>query len=155
MIGVNLHQVVRGAITALHPDVPATIYRNLGTVAGPGGRMLPVYAEGEAIQAQAQSEGPTTLFHANQVGMEEVGRRFYLNSPVGAKTRYASNIRTLARGGDVFQTGGDWFTGEWWLITALIEDFTRSGWVNVRATLQEIPPDFTASPWWDISLGVK
>ena len=147
--GVNLHNVVRGAINMLHPDINATLYQATGQTTVTGGNVKSIYAPGCAVKAQAQSEGPTTLFHADRVGQEEVNRKFYLFSNPELDSRVAGIIRPLARGGDMFQIDAaeNWYASTWWLVEATIEDFTRSGWVNVRATLQVNPPDFSASDW--------
>lgn len=147
--GINLHSVVRGVINMLHPDINATLYQATGQTTAGGGNVKSIYAPGRAIKAQAQSEGTTALFHADRVGSEELVRKFYLFSDPELDARVAGIIRPLSRGGDMFQIDATetWFADTWWLVEATIEDFTRSGWVNVRATLQVNPPDFSASDW--------
>lgn len=147
--GVNLHKVVRSAVNFLHPDVRATLYRSTGQVVIEGGQPKSTYAEGAAIIAQMQSEGPTTLNHIDRVGQEEVYRKFYLSSSSDMQTRVAGIIRPLTRGGDMFQIdpSESWFAGTWWLVEATSEDFTRSGWANVRAVMQVNAPDFSHSAW--------
>jgi hypothetical protein len=142
-MGLNLHSVVRGAIGALHPEVAATLYRSTGRVTTGDGGVKSVYAPGICVNAQMQTESPTALAHADRVGMEEVSRKFYLFSDSGLETRVAGVVRPLARGGDMLRLED----GTWWLANALIEDFTRSGWACVRATLQVNPPDFSHSEW--------
>lgn len=148
-MAVNLDAVVRGAITALHPDITATLYQVTGQVVVAGGQPKSIYAPGRTIRAQMQSEGTTALSHADRVGWEETNRKFYLLSPPELGKRVAGIIRPLARGGDMFQISEScpWFTGTWWLVDATIEDFTLSGWANVRATMQVRGPDFSASDW--------
>jgi hypothetical protein len=36
----------------------------------------------------------------------------------------------------------------WWLVDAVLKDFTRSGWCSVRATVQVKATDFSYSDWW-------
>jgi len=142
--GINLHQIVRGTTASLHPDVPATLHRSTGQTTGGGGQVKATYGEGRPIIVQAQSEKPSELYHSNNVGQENVSRKFYLNSGPSMAELTTGIIREVGRNGDMFQisAGADWFAGTWWLVTALIEDFSRSGWVAVRATLQLNPPDF-------------
>lgn len=142
--GVNLHAVVRGAINSLHPDVSATLYQSTGQTTDNSGQAKTKYAEGVAIKAQMQSEGTTALFHADRVGQEEVSRKFYLFSVPDLKARVAGIVRPLSRGGDMFRLEDE----TWWLVDGIIEDFTRSGWANVRATMQVNEPDFSYSDWW-------
>ena len=148
--GVNLHGMVRGAINHLHPDTEVTLYRTTGQAVIVGGQPKSIYAEGLPLKAQAQSEGATALFHADKIGQEEITRKFYLFAAPELDLRIAGIIRPLSRGGDMLQIapGENWFAGTWWLVDATIEDFTRSGWASVRATLQINPPDFTHSEWW-------
>ena len=143
-LGINLHGVVRSAITALHPDITATLYQSTGQTTGPNGSVKSIYAPGVPIKAQMQSEGATTLYHADRVGMEEVNRKFYLFSTPELDKRIAGIVRPLSRGGDVFQLEDQ----TWWLVDAILEDFTHAGWASVRATLQVIAPDFSNSEWY-------
>lgn len=149
-LGINLHGIVRGAVNHLHPDVKVILYRTTGQVVVTGGQPKPIYAEGINIKAQMQSEGTTALFHADKIGQEEIMRKFYLFASPELDMRVAGIIRPLSRGGDMFQIDPteNWFAGTWWLVDATIEDFTRSGWANVRATLQVNPPDFSNSDWY-------
>jgi hypothetical protein len=142
--GLNLHALTRGAISALHPDTPATLYRSTGQVTEEDGGVKSVYAPGMAINAQVQSEGPTVLAHADRVGMENVSRKLYLFTAPGLADKVAGIVRPLARGGDMLRLED----GSWWLVDAVIEDFSRSGWGCVRATLQVNPPDFSRSEWY-------
>lgn len=138
MTGINLHGVVRGAIETLHPSVAATLYRNTGQRTDASGRIRAAYAEGESVAVQMRSEGATSLFHTDKVGQEEVTRKLYLCSASGPRTRVAGIVRPLSRGGDMLQMAD----GTWWLVEGTLEDFSRSGWVCVRATLQVRGPDF-------------
>jgi len=175
-LGLNLHSLARGAISSVHPEVPATLYRAAGQVVGPGGEARPIYAPGEAISVQAQSEGPGVLAQVDRVGQEEVSRKLYLYSEPGQGRRVAGIVRPLSRGGDmIFMRPGQSPSPEsstilpvrrgnpkralrpptmvqaaawWWLVEAVIEDFSLSGWVSVRATLQVKAPDFSSSPWY-------
>jgi len=174
-LGLNLHSLVRGAINSVHPEVKATLYRAAGQVNGPGGEIKPIYAPGEAITVQVQSEGPSVLAQVDRVGQEEVSRKFYLFSEPGPSRRVAGIVRPLSRGGDMILLGpeapdpqvadqssgsatepgadttpagpGPGVTPGWWLVEAVIEDFSLSGWASVRATLQVKAPDFSYSPW--------
>lgn len=142
-LGINLHAIVNPVISGLHPDVSAMLYQSTGQSTGSGGQVKATYAAGIPIIAQPQSEKASELFHADKVGQENISRKFYLNSESNAESLVTGIIRPLGRNGDLFQIGStaDWFSGTWWLIDELIEDFSRSGWVAVRATLQANAPD--------------
>lgn len=143
MLGVNLHDVVRSAITALHPDETITLYQSTGQVIDREGVVKATYAEGQSVQAQIQSEGDAALYHADRAGMNTQTIKAYLyadrdSPPWGIQ-------RPFARNGDMFQR----WDGTWWLITAVSESFRGVGWVAIRGTLQEIPPDFSSSDWYE------
>ena len=148
--GLNLHALVRPVINALHPEVTATLYRSMGQKTGADGMIRSAYAPGVTVNAQMQSEGASALYHTDHVGMEEVVRKFYLFSPPELDLRVAGIVRPLSRGGDVFELEAPLGAGPtlttWWLVDAVLEDFTRTGggrqpgWVSVRATLQVTPP---------------
>ncbi len=146
--GINLHQIVRSAITTLHPDVAATLYQSTGQAATTGGQIKATYAPGRPIIVQAQSINPSELYHVDKVGQESASRKFWLNSPSSAAEITTGIVRPLGRNGDLFQidAGAEWFAGLWWLVDALIEDFSLSGWVSVNATLQVNPPDLSLVP---------
>lgn len=149
-MGLNLHNVVRGAINAVHPDITATLYQSVGQAVTGGGGLKSVYAPGIIIAAQMQSEGTFALYHAERTGLEETSRKFYLFSPAGLDSRIAGIVRPLSRGGDIFQLADQ----TWWLVEAVLEDFTRgaapngAGWASVRAVMQVNPPDFSHSRWY-------
>lgn len=153
MAGINLHAIVNPVIATLHPNHSATLYRSTGQK-NVKGVMQATYAEGESISCQIQSESAETLAHVNMVGQEEVSRRIYLFSTPGMSDRVASIVRPIARNGDFLQidTADPWYGGQWYLVHAIIEDFTvaGSGWSNVRATLQVKGPDFSHSSWFTV-----
>ena len=142
-LGINLHGIVNPIIAMLHPNIPATLYRSTGQK-NVRGTVKPTYAEGELIQVQVQSEGPTTLAHVNKVGQEEVTRKMYLFSDHGLTSRVAGIVRPETRGGDMLRLDDE----TWWLVLGPVEDFTRAGWECVRATMQVKGPDFSGSDWW-------
>jgi hypothetical protein len=136
MNSLNLHAMVRGAISALHPEVKATLYQSVGQIVLADGSIKSRYAPGQPISVQMQSEGAEALFHSDRVGMEEENRKFYLFSESAPDRRVAGLVRALSRGGDMLQLED----GSWWLVEAILEDFTLSGWASVRAVLQVNPP---------------
>lgn len=143
-LGINLHGIVRGAISSLHPDIAATLYQSTGQAGvSPGGSPLPVYAPGVGITAQKQSASPATLLHRDRVSETEQTYTFSLFSSPDPAKKVTGIYRPLSRGGDIFQLAD----GSWWLVDELLEDFSLSGWVSILATLQVIPPDFSNSDW--------
>lgn len=127
---INLHALVRGAVTALHPDEAVTLYQSTGQ-SNELGRIVPAYAEPQTVQAQIQSLSAEDLAHMEDASRTEISRKAYLFAPDAALPP-AGIVRPLARSGDMLQRAD----GTWWLVTGIIEDFTASGWVCVAITQQ-------------------
>lgn len=144
-MAINLHAIVNPVIAGLHPNYNGTIYRSDGQAANERGQLVPIYAEGEVIMMQLQSQSSDELYHADRVNMNDVIRHAYLYSASSTGSKPASLIRPFARNGDMIQHED----GTWWLVKELQEDFNKAGWVNVSIQLQVKAPDFSASPWWE------
>lgn len=137
---MNLHSLVRGAITTLHPDETVTLRQSIGQQ-NVRGRITPVYAPAQTVAAQIQSLGQNDLAQVEQTSSTKVDRKAYLYAPAPAMPPQGI-VRPLARNGDMLQRAD----GIWWLVTAMIEDFTASGWVCVGITQQVDGPDLSISP---------
>lgn len=136
---INLHAAVRSAITGLHPDEAVALRQSVGQQ-NVRGRITPVYAPEQTVQAQIQSLGQNDLAQAEQTSNTRVDRKAYLYAPNPALPPQGI-VRPLARNGDMLRRAD----GTWWLVTAMIEDFTASGWVCVGITQQVRGPDLSAS----------
>lgn len=132
MNGINLHNVVRGAVTAVHPDETLTLYRSTGRT-NVNGRVTPSYASPVTIKAQVQGVGGDDLLYLDATARSKIMRKFYLYSDDDISTRPAGIIRPVARGGDMMLRSD----GTWWLITSVSEDFSSVGWESVIGTMQE------------------
>lgn len=137
---MNLHAIVRGAIPALHPDETVTLRQSVGQ-RNIRGRIVPVYAPAQTVTAQIQSLGSDDLRHAEAVNLTQRDRKAYLFAPTPS-TPPTGIVRPLARNGDMIQRAD----GSWWLVTAMLEDFTASGWVCVGIVQQLEGPDLSAGP---------
>lgn len=136
---INLHAAVRSAITGLHPDEAVALRQSVGQQ-NVRGRITPVYAPEQTVQAQIQSLGQNDLAQAEQTSNTRVDRKAYLYAPNPALPPQGI-VRPLARNGDMLRRAD----GTWWLVTAMIEDSTASGWVCVGITQQVDGPDLSAS----------
>ena len=130
--GINLHDVVRAAITALHPDETVKLYQSQGQT-NVAGLITPQYAAPQTVKAQIQSANNADLEHINYIGMNKVVMRFWLYA--GAYPP-AGIVRPFSRNGDMMQRDD----GTWWLVTGEPDNFDRVGWVSVLAVLQERAP---------------
>ena len=138
MNGINLHHVVRGAITTVHPDETILWYQNKGA-ANVGGILKPSYAEPLPLVAQVQSESDASLMHANRADMNTETIKVYLYWD--AQTNPLNLDRFTAKGGDIFKRAD----GTFWLVTALTDNFADVGWVSCRAVRQVNPPEVIAN----------
>lgn len=135
-MSINLHGIARGAISRLHPEIEVTLYRSISHGIDESGGTVPAFAPGVAVSAQMQSESTATLYHADKMRQSTESRKFYLFSKNKADEKITGIHRPLSRGGDVIKL----LDGSWWLVDGIVEDFSQSGWVSVRATLQVKPP---------------
>jgi len=136
MTGLNLHGIVRGAVSMVNPDEDIMLYTAAGQE-NVAGKISSKYFSPIAAKAQIQSGNNEDLKHANNIGYNGVINRFYLyaSSP---ESRPAGIVRPQGRGGDLIQCVRD---GSWWLIIAVPDDFSNVGWASVLAALQAVPPN--------------
>lgn len=141
MIGVNLHHVVRGAITTIHPDENCILYQSLGQK-NVKGKVTPVYAEPKTIMANFQPLDSDTLKHLEAMNDTQTSEQVFLYSdtslPVSGERRLP-----ITRNGDILKRSD----GTYWLVTAVLEDWSWDGWCNVGIHMVATTPDFSASDW--------
>ena len=91
--------------------------------------MRTTYDEGREVLAQTQSATADALVNAENVSDAGQTRRAYLSATEGGISCVS---RFDARSGDMLR----FEDGSWWLVDAVLEDFTASGWTCVRVTRQ-------------------
>lgn len=135
-MSINLHAAVRGAISGLHPDEALLLYQSKGHQ-NIRGEVIPVFEAPIQVTGQIQSEQNDTLEPSREANAVTRTRKCYLYA--GAETGYIPStlIRALAKGGDFIQRDD----GTFWLIVAMLEDFSTSGWVCVRIEQQLKMPE--------------
>ena len=143
---LNLHDIVRGPISALHPDETVLLIQSDG-VENVRGELLPKFVDALAVTAQIQSMGSDDLKSMESTARTEITRKAWLYSDTAAGLVPSPLVREFARAGDLIRRADN----SWWLITSLPEDYSRSGWVAVGLTLQiEIPePAAVLAQAWD------
>ena len=129
MIVINLHHVVRGAITSVHADEPCLLIQSTGATSVKG-RMTAGYAPAVAMRAQVQTLSGDDLTVTGETERTERDRKFYLyaEDPVPA-----GQIRTATRTGDYIYRV-NW--GTVWKVYNVAEDFSAAGWVQLLASEQ-------------------
>lgn len=125
---MNLHEIVRGVISAVNPDSKITILKCVGFEHQRGGINTPIY---ETIQttAQVQPVSSDDLKFENNYYSSSSYRNFYMNGIYNGLNR---------RDG----TGGDkiiW-DGKTWFIDSNPEPWNTAGWTKVRG-VQELSGD--------------
>lgn len=126
---MNLHGLVRGAITTVNPDVMCPYQQSTGYTANDAGKRTPAYADSVTIPCQIQALTGKDLRHEALQNIQGVMRGVYV---YGNKQGV---VRVDAKGGDLFQfaqvPGGALQT---WLVVAVLE--TWPDWSKVAVCLQ-------------------
>lgn len=127
---MNLHAIVRGAITTVNPDVYCTVRRSTGvSTTQADGVQVPGYADTPNVPVQVQALTYSDLMKLDALNIQGVRRAVYLNGAVMGLVRVAS------RGGDllIFPTG-TLPEGDVWLCAQSLEQWPD--WCKVAITLQ-------------------
>lgn len=122
---MNLHGIVRPAISAVNPYQPATLYRSTGATSGYGGSRTPTYDGGTPIQLQKQAISQADLRHVDNLNLQGELCKFWLDGAL-----YGA-VRKYSKGGDLI-----WMTNDntGWLVVAVMEIWPD--WCSVIGCLQ-------------------
>lgn len=134
-MSMNLHQIVRGAITRVHDDQTFSILRSLPSAVVNGVRVSE-YEKLDGFTGNFQSEGDAALNYSNNAAQNTIIRRLYLYATDDRATRPWTIYRPLARSGDYVINA----KGEYWKVEAVVEDFSDDGWEQLRVTFQQTDP---------------
>lgn len=137
-MSMNLHDIVRGAININLKDQPFTLLRSTASGVTNGVRVAK-YVKVEGLKGNFQSEGDAALNFSNNAAQNTIVRRLYLYADSDRATRAWSIYRPLARSGDYIVND----KGEYWQVSAVIEDFSDAGWECLRVTFQQTDPKLT------------
>ena len=77
------------------------------------------------------------MYHAELGTESTVIRKIYLYAPDDLNDRVWSVYRTKSRSGDYIRDN----KGQFWLVPAVLEDFSEVGWECIRVTLQTVKPE--------------
>ena len=134
-MSMNLHAIVRDAITRVHDDQPFSILRSLPTTVVNGVRVSQ-YEKIDGFTGNFQSEGDAALSYSNNAAQNTIVRRLYLYATDDRATRPWTIYRPLARSGDYIVNA----KSEYWKVEAVVEDFSDDGWELLRVTFQQTEP---------------
>ena len=146
-MSLNLHDIVRPAITFNKADSGFTVFRSVGQVNNRG-VITAIYERYDGFKGQFQSEGDSALYHADLGTQSTVIRKLYLYAPDNISDRVWSVYRNQSRSGDFIRDD----KGEYWLVSAVLEDFSQCGWECVRVTLQSVKPSIKDKDGNDLTI---
>ena len=93
---MDLHGIVRGAITSVNPDIYASLRRSIGYVTDAAGKQVPQYVTlGGMIQVQGVSA--KDLEHIDNLNIQGVLRTVYIRG------NWAGVVRVDQKGGDIMK----------------------------------------------------
>ena len=126
---MNLHGIVRGAITTVNPDIIATLRASTGSTIDDAGKRTATYTD-SAARIQVQALAGKDLEHINDLNIQGVLRTVYLYG------NYNGIIRADNKGGDLLifplVPGAD---DKVWMVVAVFE--TWPDWCKLAVWLQE------------------
>lgn len=126
---MNLHAIVRGAITTVNPDTTAGYQKATGYTTSAAGKRTPAYAASVDVPAQVQAAGGSDLEHTEYLNIAGVYRAVYMYGNTQGV------VRPDAKGGDLLSfaqvPGG---TVQTWLVIKV--DETWPDWCRVIVCLQ-------------------
>jgi hypothetical protein len=134
---MNLHNIVRGAINAVNPDIVGLWRESTGYTQDATGRPIPAYVDHPGVAMQVQALTGKDLMHEAFQSMQGVKRSVYVQGNVQGV------VRPDGTGGDLLvfpqDRGGPNRT---WLVVVVLETWTpdSAGWCKVGVVLQ---PDVT------------
>lgn len=130
---MNLHALVRGAITTVNPDYLGVWRESTGYTVGSNFRPAPGYTDHAAFPMQVQMLSGRDLVHTEFISQQGVKRTVYCYGNVQGV------VRPDVKGGDLLlfpaNRGGPNRT---WLVTHVLETWTpdAQGWCRVGVVLQ-------------------
>lgn len=123
-MGLNLHGIVRGAITVVNNDITMAYEQSTGSSVGPGRKPIPTYAAVQQIRAQVQALSFKDLQQLDGINQNGMRRAIYLYGAANGV------VRPAAQGGDLLTDGEN----NVWLVTQNLEQWPY--WCKVAVTLQ-------------------
>lgn len=136
-MGLNLHSMVRGAITSVNSDIAGTYLKSTGSTTDAAGKRTPTY-NSAAVMLQVQASTGRDLQHPDFLNIQGVKRSVYMYG----NTQGVS--RPDIKGGDLLvfpQTVGG--AAQLWLVVAVLETWAPGdplGWCKLGVTLQNDDP---------------
>lgn len=135
---MNLHGIVRGAITTVNPDSPAVFLASIGNTVGADYKQAPGYAAPVDVRIQIQPLGKEELRHVDRLNLQGTFRTIYMFGDA------QQIIRVTQKGGDLLQFAP--FKGQAvqnWLTIGPVSgawNVNQGGWTKLVVCLQTDTP---------------
>ena len=134
MAGLNLHQLVRGYINVVNPDIDAVLRKSAGYTIDDDGTQIPTYEAPVTVSAQVQSLTTRDLRQLEALNIQNAGIAVYFNGVIDGV------LRVSQKGGDLVEfpavlPDNPELAGTVWLTTNVLEQWP-TGWCKVSLTLQ-------------------
>jgi len=134
MAGLNLHQLVRGYINVVNPDIDAVLRKSAGYTIDDDGTQIPAYEAPVTVSAQVQSLTTRDLRQLEALNIQNAGIAVYFNGVIDGV------LRVSQKGGDLVEfpavlPDNPELAGTVWLTTNVLEQWP-TGWCKVSLTLQ-------------------
>lgn len=94
---MNLHGIVRGAITSVNPDILAVFRQSTGNTVDAAGNQAPQFTDFPDVLIQVQAAEAEDLTHINNFNQEGVYRAVYMYGNTQGV------VRPNQKGGDILQ----------------------------------------------------
>ena len=120
---MNLHGLVRGYVSHVNPEVPATIRKSAGFTTLPNGKQVPTYEADVSARVQKQELTMRELMQIDNVVKQGVLCSVYVSGS------YYGVLRAAQLGGDLFVIGG-----QTWKVAQVLEAWPD--WCKLALVLQ-------------------
>lgn len=125
---MNLHGIAVGAISAVNPQINASIRVSTGYSTQPDGTQVPSYADPIVVPAQVQSLTFGDLRQVDALNLNGTKRAIYLFG------QYDGVVRPRIKGGDLVDIAAPLPNSGAWLVAMVLEQW--ASWCKVAVVLQ-------------------
>jgi hypothetical protein len=117
---VNLHNVVRGSVRTINPDVPGSWYESTGYATGADGTQAPSYAAAAVVPMQVQPLTGKDLKQLDNLNIQGVTRTVFMNGDAQGVQRAQGKGGDLIGFGATADVPAD-LQNTWWLVVCVLE----------------------------------
>lgn len=121
---MNLHNIARGAIRAVNPEVLGTIRQSTGYTTDAAYKQVPTYRDFPNVRLQVQGMQWKDLRQVDSLNLQGIVRKVFVTGDWGGV------IRARDKGGDLIV-----IKGETWLVVQVLE--TWADWSSFVIVLQQ------------------